>query len=85
MDKLFTEHPSSVGETYGQHLTASLSFACWMLTGFAVCLIHGIFPFLFERTASRIIGRLHERAMLVRRRHRPAPELHDGGALPAIE
>ncbi len=85
MDKFFTDHPSSVGETYGQHMFASLSFAAWMLAGFVVCVTHAVFPFLFESAASGIINRLHERAVVARRRHRPAPELHDGGALSAIE
>lgn len=58
---VFTRHPAAVGETYGEHM----AFACGIgsrliLAGFA-CLLHGIFPFLFERTGSRTIIDLHAR------------------------
>ena len=58
---LFTDHPKSVGETYLQHLAMAASFALRLLTGSICCLLHALFPFLFERTASRIITDLHHR------------------------
>lgn len=63
---LFTEHPHSVGETYSRHLTTAWRFAGSMLLGSAACAVHGLLPFLFERTASARIGRLHERMVLHR-------------------
>jgi hypothetical protein len=57
----FTRHPAAVGETYGEHLAfASGVGGRLMLAGIA-CLLHGIFPFLFERTGSRTIIDLHAR------------------------
>ena len=58
---LFTRHPATVGETYGGHLTFATGVGGRMvLAGFA-CMLHGIFPFLFERTGSRTILDLHGR------------------------
>jgi hypothetical protein len=55
----FTRHPAAVGETYGQHLAFATGTGTRMvLAGFA-CILHGIFPFLFERTGSRTILELH--------------------------
>ena len=53
--KLFTSHPASVNETYGQHFLFALNFS---LTLFAA-LIHALLPFVFEKTASRLVVRLY--------------------------
>ena len=62
----FTAHPASVGETYGQHLANALYFARQLLIASAACLLHALFPFLFEKTASGILVRLYERMVLSR-------------------
>jgi len=59
--KLFTEHPASVGETYGQHFRAAFGFALAMVVGGLACLLHALLPFLCVTTGSRTVGRLHER------------------------
>lgn len=52
MKELFTKHPKSVGETYWSHLIfASVCGIKLVLAGMA-CIIHAIFPFVFENTAS---------------------------------
>jgi Family of unknown function (DUF6356) len=67
----FTEHPASVGETYGEHLAAAGGFGRdLILAGFA-CLVHALLPFLFEKTASQAVVGLHER-MVRNRARRPA-------------
>ena len=59
--RLFTDHPASVGETYLGHLAFAGWFASRLfLAGFAA-LAHALLPFLFERTASRIVRELYER------------------------
>ena len=56
--KLFTEHPASVGETYGEHLVMASGFGFRMILGGMACLIHGLLPFLFVKTgSSQIAGR----------------------------
>ncbi|TQV80835.1 DUF6356 family protein [Denitrobaculum tricleocarpae] len=61
MKTLFTEHPNSVNETYGQHMVMSASFGVAMLCGAFAAMVHAVFPFLFEKTGSAIITRLHDR------------------------
>jgi len=66
----FTDHPSQVGETYIEHFLAASSFGVPMIvTGFA-CLLHGIFPFLFEKTGSNLVRKLYDR--MVTNRVKPA-------------
>lgn len=55
----FNRHPSSVGESYGQHLAQASGFGATMITAGAACLVHAIFPFWFEKTASHCVQRLH--------------------------
>ena len=62
----FTEHPASVGETYLEHLVFACRFGCHMLSGGVACCIHGLLPFLFTSTGSRIVLELH--ALLIRKR-----------------
>lgn len=68
VSKLFTDHPSSVGETYWQHMGMAFSFAAAMIGAGFACLLHGIFPFLFVKTGSRTIGRLNDRMITNRSR-----------------
>lgn len=70
--KAFTEHPASVGETYGQHLRHASGFGLRMMIGGMACVLHGLLPFLFVRTGSKQIETLHGR-MVVNRSKMPAP------------
>jgi hypothetical protein len=68
MDLSFTKHPSSVGESYGEHFAVASSFGGAMILGGLACLVHAALPFLFTRTGSQTIARLHERMVSSRRR-----------------
>jgi len=71
--RLFNEHPASVGESYLQHMAASLSFSVPMLLSSLALLVHGLFPFVFKRTGSDTVTSLYERMVANRerlRRHR---------------
>jgi hypothetical protein len=70
--KMFTAHPESLGESYGEHLAAASSFGARMILGGIACMLHGLMPFLFSRTASRAISELNEQ-MLARKNGVPAP------------
>lgn len=74
--KLFTEHPASVGESYGEHFVVASGFGVRMILGGFACLIHGVFPFLFVKTGSRQVSTLHER-MVASRRRKPLPGVLD--------
>jgi hypothetical protein len=58
--KLFSEHPESIGMSYAQHFYRALRFSVTLAHASVVCLIHAIFPFLYEHTASDIICSLHD-------------------------
>jgi hypothetical protein len=72
--RLFTEHPASVDETYGQHLLQASSFGTRMILAGLACLVHGLLPFLFVRTGSAAITELHTRMVTHRRRQPLAAE-----------
>jgi hypothetical protein len=66
--RLFSEHPASVDETYGQHLLQASGFGTRMIVAGLACLVHGLLPFLFVRTGSAAITELHTRMVTHRRR-----------------
>ena len=70
--RLFTDHPASVGETYGEHLAMASGFGLRMIAGGLACLVHGLLPFLFVRTGSAQIAQLHD-TMVANRRRTPFP------------
>jgi len=71
VSRLFTDHPASVGETYGEHLLQASSFGTRMILAGLACLVHGLLPFLFVRTGSTAIAALHTRMVAHRRRAAP--------------
>lgn len=73
MLRAFTDHPETVGESYGEHLVSASGFALTMVTGAAACLLHGLFPFAFQTSGSRRIKALHARMVTARHRR---PESH---------
>ena len=73
------EHLREVGETYPQHLRKATGFGTAMLAGGIACLLHGLLPFLFVKTGSDCIRRLHgemveNRKMVENRNKRPAAQ-----------
>jgi Family of unknown function (DUF6356) len=68
--RAFTEHPSSVGESYFEHLLRAVSFGTRMMLAGIACLVHGVLPFLFVRTGSRAITELSDR-MITQRQQAP--------------
>jgi hypothetical protein len=54
----FTQHPEATGETYLQHLVFTVRMAARLVVVGIVLLLHGIFPFLFTRTASHQLDRI---------------------------
>ena len=59
IDRLFAEHPRSVGESYAEHIRVAFRFAMTMLSGGLACLVHALVPALFERTGSCTVKRLY--------------------------
>jgi hypothetical protein len=67
-NRLFTEHPKSVDETYGQEFLAAAGFGLRMIGGGLVCLVHALIPGAFCTKRSDMISELHERMVTNRRR-----------------
>lgn len=57
---LFTAHPASVQESFGEHFLFALGFGLMLLAAAGAALVHAFLPFLFEKTASRIVARLYQ-------------------------
>jgi hypothetical protein len=70
----FSKHPAEAGETYGEHFAVASSFGLRMIAGGLACLVHGVFPFLFERTGSDTVRRLN--GTLCKRADKPNWERH---------
>jgi hypothetical protein len=68
MQNWFKDHPASVGETYFQHMGSAFGFALRLFGVSAACFVHGLFPFLFTRTGSSAVKRLHEDMIAARQR-----------------
>ena len=56
----FTAHPREVGETYFEHGFFACRYGAKMTLGGIAAFIHGLFPFLFQKTGSRITRELNE-------------------------
>ena len=61
MKNIFKTHPISHGEGYFGHLISSLQYSCIYFALTWISLIHAVFPFLFEKTASTWTNNLNKR------------------------
>ena len=59
--RLMVSHPNSVDESYFEHMRFALRFAGLLLVAAFCALVHAVLPFCFEKTASSIIRKLHDR------------------------
>ena len=74
MHNPFTAHPHSVGETYLEHALFACRYGTRMTLGGIAAVLHGIFPFLFQTTASRITRELNAALEASRARSQPNGE-----------
>ena len=77
----FTEHPATVGESYGEHFVSAMGFSVAMLRAAFCCAVHAMLPFLFVKTGSECITELHDR-MVTNRSKLGSKEAVRGDALP---
>lgn len=54
----FTAHPNAVGETYLEHADFACRYGVKMAFGGLAAFLHGLLPFLFQATASRVTREL---------------------------
>jgi hypothetical protein len=53
--RLFLEHPTQIGESYGEHAFHAVYIAGRLIFAGIACLIHAAVPGLFTRTASNAV------------------------------
>ena len=85
IQRLFNEHPASVGETYWEHLLRASWFAGKMLMGAGACFIHALLPFLCVKTGSETIMQLHIAMVTNRRRVLEGVDLGAPGQLRTVK
>ena len=56
----FTKHPNSVNETYFEHMWCAFKFFYTLFGLSFAALVHSVFPFWFEYTASNGIKKLND-------------------------
>jgi len=61
LERVFTDHPASVDESYGQHAMFASGIAAQLFLASLAALVHAIIPCLFERKASTLIAKMHAR------------------------
>jgi hypothetical protein len=83
MQNWFKDHPASVGESYFQHMGSAFGFAGRLFGAAVACFLHGVFPFLFTRTGSTAVKRLHEDMTSARQRQGGAPSASAARAPPS--
>ena len=70
IQRLFRDHPESVGETYLEHLSQASYFGVRMFFAGIACLVHALIPCLFKTTGRTAISELHSKMVLHRVKHR---------------
>lgn len=58
---LFTAHPAQGGETYFEHLKFAGGVGGQLLLAGLAALVHAIFPFVLQTTASNMLAAVHHR------------------------
>ncbi len=61
MKSLFLTHPRSVDESYVEHMAFAGWFSAKLFLAAGAALVHALLPFLFEKTASRMIAEMYQR------------------------
>jgi hypothetical protein len=59
MQNPFTAHPREFGESYFQHGLFACRYGVKMTLGGLAAIVHGLAPFLFQTTGSRITRELN--------------------------
>ncbi len=71
--RIFTEHPATVGETWGEHALSAWGFAWRLQVAALAALVHAVLPCLCVKTASSMITSLHSKMVTHRVRPGAAP------------
>ncbi len=61
VSRIFTDHPSSVEESYFEHMAFASRFAFTLTAAAGAALVHAFIPCLFEKTAGNLIRKMYAR------------------------
>ena len=61
MRNLFLTHPQSVDESYFEHMAFAGRFSGKLFLAAGAALVHSVLPFMFEKTASKMIAEMYAR------------------------
>ena len=61
IQRIFLDHPATVDETFFQHMLFALKFSACLFLAAGAALVHAFVPCLCEKTASKMIERMHYR------------------------
>jgi hypothetical protein len=73
VQRLFTEHPSSLGMTWASHGAGAVKIAAELIAAGCACLVHAAVPGWFTQTAGKTVERMHDH-MLRRKAGAANPE-----------
>jgi hypothetical protein len=59
-DRLFHDHPRSLGMSWAGHGVGALRIGAKMIGAGAACIVHAVVPALFTETAGRTVVDLHD-------------------------
>lgn len=59
LDRLFTEHPSSLGMSWAGHAAGALRISAELIAAGAACAVHALVPGWFTETAGRTVTRIY--------------------------
>ncbi|HEY2482073.1 MAG TPA: DUF6356 family protein [Caulobacteraceae bacterium] len=68
LNRLFLDHPRSMGESYFEHQRVAFSFALRLFVASLACALHALIPGLCVSTGSRAVADLNDRLVVGRRR-----------------
>lgn len=66
IDRLFTQHLHDIDESYSQHAGHAFYIGLRLIVSGIACLVHGLLPGLFMKTASNTLADIHQ--LMARRR-----------------
>jgi hypothetical protein len=62
-DRLFLEHPRSLGMSWWSHGVGALAIGARLVGAGAACLVHAVVPGVFTQTAGKTISGMYEHMM----------------------
>ena len=63
VDRLFVEHPRSLGMTWASHGTGAVKIGAGLVGAGLACIVHAVVPGWFTQTAGKTVSRMHEHMM----------------------